>query len=243
MARLRPRRAVRAAMPMAMAAVWNSSRRRNPRLSRQAMRRVHTGSAVRVGDHGAGPQADDAVAAPGQVGVVGDQHQGGARLLVQLEQQVGDRGAGVGVEVARRLVGEEDARPMDEGPRQSDALLLAAGKLDRVMAEAVAEADAVEQLGGALPGAGLAAQLQGARPRSPRRSGSESAGRSGTRSRRGPAAGARGRPRRGGRGVGRRGRRCPRWAGRGRRTGRGGWSCRCPRARRRRRWCPPAPRT
>ena len=46
----------------------------------------------------------------GQALVVGDQHQGGAALLIQLEQQVADALAGMTVEVAGGLVGEQDRR-------------------------------------------------------------------------------------------------------------------------------------
>src|SRR5690606_41659207 len=71
--------------------------------------------------------------------------EGRARLAVELEEQVFDAVARVVVEVARRLVGEEDGRAADERAGDGDALLLAAGELRRVVVEAVAEADAVEE--------------------------------------------------------------------------------------------------
>ena len=58
--------------------------------------------------------------------------------------------AGLGVEVAGRLVGEQDARPVDQGPGDGGPLHLAAGQLARPVLEPMAEADAVEQLDGPL---------------------------------------------------------------------------------------------
>ena len=59
---------------------------------------------------------------------------------------VHDVAAGRRVEVAGRLVGEDDLRAGDDGPRDGDALLLAAGKLVGVVAGAVGQADLVERL-------------------------------------------------------------------------------------------------
>ena len=50
------------------------------------------------------------------------------------------------VEVAGRLVGEDDGRAGDQRPRHGDALLLAAGELGRAVRAAAGEADAVDQL-------------------------------------------------------------------------------------------------
>ena len=68
-------------------------------------------------------------------------------------------GAGAGVEVAGGLVGEEDLGTGAEGPGQRHPLLLAAGELGRIVVAAVAEADALEQVRGALAGL-LASELQ-----------------------------------------------------------------------------------
>jgi hypothetical protein len=48
-------------------------------------------------------------------------------------------------EIARRLVGEEDRGVGDDGPCDGNALLLAARELGRLMAESVAEAQALER--------------------------------------------------------------------------------------------------
>ena len=55
-------------------------------------------------------------------------------------------GARVRVELAGRLVGEEEARVVRQRARDRDALLLAAGQLVRAVVGALAEADEVEQL-------------------------------------------------------------------------------------------------
>ena len=70
----------------------------------------------------------------------------------------------VGVEVAGRLVGEHDARLDRQGPRDRDALLLAAGQLLREMVRALGEPHLAEQLEGTLTVA------TDRRPASPRRS-------------------------------------------------------------------------
>ena len=55
--------------------------------------------------------------------------------------------AGRGVEVPRRLVGQEDHRPVDECPGDRDALLLPAGELVGHPVVLAVEADQVEHLG------------------------------------------------------------------------------------------------
>src|SRR5262249_43074442 len=52
-----------------------------------------------------------------------------------------------GVEVPRRLVGEEELGPPDEGPRDGDELLLAAGELRRVEILLRDDVEAVERVG------------------------------------------------------------------------------------------------
>ena len=66
---------------------------------------------------------------------------------VELVDQGHDRPAGGAVEVAGRLVREDDRRPPDERPRDRDALPLAAGELGRPRREPVAETDPGERLG------------------------------------------------------------------------------------------------
>ena len=78
--------------------------------------------------------------------VVGDHHRRLAELVDRVAQQAEDLAAGGGVEVARRLVGEHDAGPGHERPGHGDALLLAAGELRGLVREALAQADAGDDL-------------------------------------------------------------------------------------------------
>ena len=58
------------------------------------------------------------------------------RSRAQIEQQFDDRPAGRLVEIAGRLVGDQERGPRAKRARQRDALLLAAGKLRRIMRSA-----------------------------------------------------------------------------------------------------------
>ena len=78
-----------------------------------------------------------------------DEHDRRARLAVERLEQLDDARAGLAVEVARRLVGEEEARRVAERARDGDALLLAARELVGKWCAPVAEPDAGEQLAGA----------------------------------------------------------------------------------------------
>ena len=64
---------------------------------------------------------------------------------IQLAEELDDFLARAGVEVARRLVAHQDRRVVDQRPGDGDALLLAAGKLARMVVQPVAQADAAEQ--------------------------------------------------------------------------------------------------
>ena len=56
--------------------------------------------------------------------------------------------AGAGIQVAGRLVGQQDRRMIDERAGDGHALLLPAGKLRRLVVEPLAQADAFqEQIG------------------------------------------------------------------------------------------------
>src|SRR6266700_217522 len=62
-----------------------------------------------------------------------------AVACLQGEEQIDDDATRRGVEIAGRLVGEEEARRGGEGARQGDALLLAARELPGIMQQAMAE--------------------------------------------------------------------------------------------------------
>jgi hypothetical protein len=79
---------------------------------------------------------DDALAERGDdVGVVGGHHHGDAEL-VDPQEQLDDLPADQRVEVAGRLVGDDQARVVDEGPGDRRPLLLAAGERRRAAARA-----------------------------------------------------------------------------------------------------------
>src|SRR5262249_28144964 len=66
--------------------------------------------------------------------------------LVQHVQQLYDLFGGLRVEVARRLVRENDRRIVDQGAGDGDALPLTAGKLVRLVRYSLAEIDRFERL-------------------------------------------------------------------------------------------------
>jgi len=89
-----------------------------------------------------------------------DQHQGGLALDVALEHQLDDFGAGRLVEIAGRLVGDEDRRIGHQRTRECDALLLTAGQLCRIVVAALRKADCRELTRGALLRIGCADELK-----------------------------------------------------------------------------------
>ena len=74
-------------------------------------------------------EEEHAVGHRGGAGVVGDHHDRLAQLVDRVAELLEDLAARGRVEVARRLVGEDDRRPRDERAGDRDALLLAAGEL------------------------------------------------------------------------------------------------------------------
>jgi len=95
-------------------------------------------------------QAHDTARVARNVFLVGDDDDGVA-LLVKLLEERHDLLAGAGVEIAGRLVGEDDGGIVDEGTRDGDALALAAGEFVRPVVDAVAEADVLQREHRALP--------------------------------------------------------------------------------------------
>ena len=97
---------------------------------------------------------EDAVGAGSKARIVGDEDDGGTLLAGHVEHQLDDAGAGLLVEVAGGLIGEEEFWLRNHGPSQADALLLATGKSGRAVVQAVTEADGGQGLGGDLAGFG-----------------------------------------------------------------------------------------
>ena len=74
-------------------------------------------------------------------GFVSDDDDRYAALAVERTQRLHDFMRCARVEIAGRLVGKQQARRIDQGAGDRDALLLAAGELPRRVALAVAEAE------------------------------------------------------------------------------------------------------
>src|ERR671916_708188 len=96
-------------------------------------------------DDAAVGQEQDAVGAGRRARVVRDHDRRLAVELDRLAQQRQHLVPGLRVEVAGRLVGEQDGRLGDQRAGDRDALLLAAGQLRRTVVAAVVEAHALEQ--------------------------------------------------------------------------------------------------
>jgi hypothetical protein len=86
-------------------------------------------------------EVHDPAGAPGRVGIVRDHHDGLAELRVEPLHQPEHLLGRAAVEVARGLVGHEDRRVADDGARDRHTLLLAPGKLGRVVRQAIREPD------------------------------------------------------------------------------------------------------
>jgi hypothetical protein len=91
---------------------------------------------------------------------MGDEHDRRRRFPVERLEQLDDVGARVAVEIARRLVGEENPRLIGERPRDGDALLLAARELRRKVIETIAQPHPAQQLARAIARAAFSAELQ-----------------------------------------------------------------------------------
>src|SRR5437762_5476543 len=94
-----------------------------------------------VVQHDAVAERDDARAVLGDVGLVRHQHDRDAALYVQLLKNAHDLDAGLRIEVAGRLVGEQQRRAVHRRAGDGDALLLTTRELVRVMTEPIAETD------------------------------------------------------------------------------------------------------
>ncbi len=76
---------------------------------------------------------------------MGDQHQRGAGLGAQAEQQVHHRIAGGLIEIAGRLIGQQQPGPRGEGAGERHALLLAAGELPGQMGQPMRQPDRTQR--------------------------------------------------------------------------------------------------
>jgi len=95
-------------------------------------------------------QAVDTLGFAGQIGIMRRDEERDAPLGLQLEKQIVDDGARLGVEVAGGLVGEDDLRPVHESARHGHALLLATRELAGPVTQPIGQADLGQRGGGAL---------------------------------------------------------------------------------------------
>ena len=143
---------ITAAIPIRMPSMVSAERSRCERTASSPVRSV---SRQFTGPHRHAPRAVSSDTRPssrrtvrcgpaGDVGLVGDHHDraAGAVQLVEQAEDLGGRGR---VEVAGRLVGEQQVRLGDQRPGDRDPLLLAAGELARPVLGPVAEADPVQR--------------------------------------------------------------------------------------------------
>ena len=77
--------------------------------------------------------------------VSGHEHRG-ARAVDALEQ-IHNAAGGLRIQISRGLVADEQRRPVHDGARNGDALLLAAGKLIGIAVQLVGEAHEAQHLG------------------------------------------------------------------------------------------------
>ena len=89
-----------------------------------------------------------------------DQHQGGAEIAVQAEQQIAHRFGRAVVQVAGGLVGQQKSRAVHQRTGNGHALLLAARELTGPVVHAIGQPHGVQHLGGCLAGVGLSGHLQ-----------------------------------------------------------------------------------
>ena len=147
-----PTRATTEATPMMTPSIVRAARSRLVRsrdsASRSSSREAHA-------DDLPVAQVDLPVGGRGDLGVVGDEDDRPAGG-VELVEEAHDVRAGVAVEVAGRLVGQDERRLRDERPGDRDPLLLAAGQLGRLVVEPVAQPEPLER--GLRPGGPLAAR-------------------------------------------------------------------------------------
>ena len=83
---------------------------------------------------------------------MGDDDEGLAKLVAQVEEQLVQLFLVLGVERAAGLVGQDDGRAVDQGTGHGHALLLAAGELVRLVVGAVGQSHKPQQLFSPLAG-------------------------------------------------------------------------------------------
>ena len=98
-----------------------------------------------LSDDPAVAQVNEPVADRGGFFTVGDEDEGGPRLIGHLADERENGGSVGRVEISGRLVGEEQRRTVRQSAGNGDPLHLAPGELRREAVGAVAKAYAIEQ--------------------------------------------------------------------------------------------------
>src|SRR5216683_1695889 len=96
-------------------------------------------------------QSDDAVRSGHKVEIVRHHDDSQVFSLVQVAEEADDLLTIGGVEVAGRLIGQENARAIDKRAGDGCPLHFAPGKLSRPMAEPMTQSHSLEQLFAAMP--------------------------------------------------------------------------------------------
>ena len=91
---------------------------------------------------------------------MGDENEGGATFGMAGEQEIDNMLPGHIVEIAGRLVGDEDSRMWRQRARKGDALLFSAGELRRIVASPVREPNSAKLLFCAIEGVRNTGELE-----------------------------------------------------------------------------------
>src|SRR5262245_12031280 len=75
-----------------------------------------------------------------------DDNEDGFRLLMKLDEQIGDGDGRAPIEVSGRLVGKQEKRLMDQSARDRYALPFAPGEFGRAMLKSFQQTDAAKQI-------------------------------------------------------------------------------------------------
>jgi hypothetical protein len=103
------------------------------------------------GDEAAGIKLHALLERGCQRGAVSYHHEDGVLLGLQLQQQFGDRSGGGTVEIARRLVGQQENGATHQRTGDCDPLTLATGELGGAVRKPLVQTDASQQLDGVHP--------------------------------------------------------------------------------------------
>ena len=113
-----------------------------------------------VRDHSSVTQSNNPSRSTCERQIVRHENDGRSRLAIQCLEQLDDAHSCVTIEISRRLIREQNPRPVRECACDRDSLLLAARELSRKVVEAIAESDALQHVTRAFDRMILATQLE-----------------------------------------------------------------------------------